>query len=847
MSPTTFGIGNALEASFNGPVDSQYGASVSITRASRSFIAVGAPGTGSVTLLQNTTGEWAPTQTLNAGQQEDKFGTSVSFTVASQDAGLVVGAPGVFAGGTNVKAGATHYYEYSRAQNRWNLLGSPMQGGNLAVNANEEFGASVSASDVYRVAVGAPGHNDGGVRAGRVYTFEYKQTENGVEWVPMSDQKLIGSLPGGRFGASVAISPDGTLMAAGSPLNSLFVVYEWRVDEWKVLFSASAPGGNKNEEFGASLVFLSNKHIAAGGPSANSEAGVVRVYELMGNGLFQQVGPDILGGNGQRIGALHSLTGTISEGSPAITVGTNNGMVRRFDHDTSSNEWIEIYDSVITSSESSSSSVAMITDGMASTFVVGKLSSSEMLVYTAERGIASNPLPATSAPVASPPGGSATPAPVAAPPGGNVTPSPVASSPATATPTSTPQNGSTPAPSKVTIVTSAPVSSPGTVPTPTPPVDPEDSTWTVLQTFSSNANGTGFGSVISGTQGVFAVSASMASGGIGNVQPYRLDNGSFIALDEIAGPTASPARFGEAIDVVSSGNGPSMVVGAPEADETQGFGGVPLGAAFYYELSSSGFTQVGSSIEPDATIFSANGRFGAAVSAAQTVRRIAVGAPSTTSSIEARNAGRVYTYEFDGTDWISLESTSIEGSVNGGRFGEDVAISSNGTRLLVGAPGDTNGLVLYFELANSVWRPIFSARGSTNDENFGTTVTIISGSGNTIAVGGPTYDGDRGVVRVFRQEIGTSDFKQLGKDIVGGPGDRLGSKSTLSGSSNKLVLGTANGNLLRYQFDDSADDWILVPLSQSVGSVSSVDTFADATEAIIGDAAKSTVTLLGLR
>ena len=55
-----------------------------------------------------------------------------------------------------------------------------------------------------------------------------------------------------------------------------------------------------------------------------------------------------------------------------------------------------------------------------------------------------------------------------------------------------------------------------------------------------------------------------------------------------------------------------------------------------------------------------NGEFGAGVAVAADTRRIAVGGPRTSLDAENLRNGRVYTYEYDGTDFVQL-ATPIDG------------------------------------------------------------------------------------------------------------------------------------------------------------------------------------------
>ena len=175
--------------------------------------------------------------------------------------------------------------------------------------------------------------------------------------------------------------------------------------------------------------------------------------------------------------------------------------------------------------------------------------------------------------------------------------------------------------------------------------------------------------------------------------------------------------------------------------------------------------------------------------------------------------GRVYIYEFDGTA-MNLQAT-LDGQEPGGRFGSALAMTASGNHLLIGAPGavgTSSGSVFYFEWDGNAWNPIFSLPGTDPTDNLGTTVEILDGVGDLIAMGAPNYDSSRGYIRVYRRVFG-SFWGQYGDDIVGEVGDFLG--TTLSaGSSTRLVAGTASGSFKVFEFVEEQNSWIGVGTNQ---------------------------------
>jgi len=75
-----------------------------------------------------------------------------------------------------------------------------------------------------------------------------------------------------------------------------------------------------------------------------------------------------------------------------------------------------------------------------------------------------------------------------------------------------------------------------------------------------------------------------------------------------------------------------------------------FGSAHVYERSESCWKEVGQIISPTNLPPEAGGEFESSVAMASDVRRIAIGAPSSSLDADNLDAGRVDTFEFDGTD-----------------------------------------------------------------------------------------------------------------------------------------------------------------------------------------------------
>lgn len=209
-------------------------------------------------------------------------------------------------------------------------------------------------------------------------------------------------------------------------------------------------------------------------------------------------------------------------------------------------------------------------------------------------------------------------------------------------------------------------------------------------------------------------------------------------------------------------------------------------------LHAQFYTQMGSDIDGAA----ANDNFGFSISLSQDGSRIAIGAPNNDDA--GQDAGQVRVYEWNGGSWTQV-GTVINGEQALDRFGFDVALSSDGTRLAVGAifnagNGINAGHVRVFEENAGIWTQLGAdIDGEGAGDNSGVSVAL-SADGNRVVVGGPANDdagAAAGHARVY--ELIAGAWVQLGSDIDGqGPGDRCGSSVAISAAGTRIAIGSPN-------------------------------------------------------
>ena len=267
-------------------------------------------------------------------EEGSSFGLTVDLALGSTP-GLLVGAPTANGRDTLIATGAAFYYQLAKNGIEWELLGSQISGDNAPRNANEMFGAAVATSDILRIAIGAPMYNEAPelLKVGQVYTYDYVNTGNGFDWVQSS--KISENVADALYGSSVAISKDGSTLAAGAPGIGAFKVLKWQTADWVEVFT-DKPNGGIGDGFGEELAMVDDMFIAVGAPDANGGAGVVRIYEKTSDSEYA-VAAEIKGAVGERVGAPGTLKMAKTSMGTSLFIGTANGLVLRYDQDSDGN------------------------------------------------------------------------------------------------------------------------------------------------------------------------------------------------------------------------------------------------------------------------------------------------------------------------------------------------------------------------------------------------------------------------------------------------------------------------------------------------------------------------------
>lgn len=206
--------------------------------------------------------------------------------------------------------------------------------------AGDRFGQTVSLSlDGNIMAIGSSFSSVNGENSGQVKVYE---NQLGV-WIQIGSD-INGEVSGDRFGRSVSLSADGSIVAFGALFDDengfatgQFNVYENQSDIWTQI-GTSINGDDGNDRLGSSISLSSDGSIVAIGAEGHGfgGAGLVRMYKNQ-TGIWTQIGNDINGeASGDRLGNSVSLS---SDGN-IVAVGSdfndgngpNSGQVRVYEN-----------------------------------------------------------------------------------------------------------------------------------------------------------------------------------------------------------------------------------------------------------------------------------------------------------------------------------------------------------------------------------------------------------------------------------------------------------------------------------------------------------------------------------
>ena len=692
----------------------------------------------------------------------DNSGRSVS--LSSDGSRVAIGANANDGGGTN--SGHVRVYQYDSST--WVQVGGDIDG----ETAGDYSGFTVSLSSVgSRVAVGAYLNDGGGTESGHVRVHEYDSSS----WVQVGGD-IDGEAAGDRSGLCVSLSSDGSRVAVGAPYNDgggtdagHVRVYQFDSSTW-IQVGGDIDGEAAEDESGISVSMSGDGSRVAIGAQFNdgggSDSGHVRVYDY-DSSTWVQVGGDI---DGEAAGDWSGRTKSISlsnDGSRvAIGAELNDGGGSDAGH-------VRVYEY-----DTLSSSWIQLGTDIDGNIVNGKsgrvsLSSDGRVVavgaYDANAGTGQVRIWQ-----------------IAHPPSGQPT--------------------------------SQPSGEPSAPPSGVPSHQPTSRDWTQLgQDIDGEAAGdyAGISVSLSGDGSRVAIGGNANDEGgsdAGHVRVYDYDSSTWVQLGEDIDGGAAGDNFGMSVSLSSDGS--RVAIGAYLNDG----GGTNSGHVRVYAYDSSTWVQVGGDIDGEAT----DDRSGLSVSLSNDGSRVAIGAYRNDGG--GSDSGHVRVYVYDSSAWIQVGG-DIDGEATDDSSGRSVSLSSDGSRVAIGAPyndggGIDAGHVRVYQFDSSAWIQVGGdIDGEAAADESGISVSL-SGDGSRVAIGAQFNDGggsDSGHVRVY--DYDSSTWVQVGGDIDGeAAGDRSGRTKSiaLSIGGSRVAIGadlndgggTDAGHVRVYEYDTLSSSWI---------------------------------------
>jgi len=269
----------------------------------------------------------------------------------------------------------------------------------------------------------------------------------------------------------------------------------------------------------------------------------------------------------------------------------------------------------------------------------------------------------------------------------------------------------------------------------------------------------------------------------GHVRIYQLVGNAWVQVGADINGEQTSDTSGTSVSLNSDGS--RVAIGAHANDGS----GSNAGHVRVYEMSGAAWVKVGDDIDGEVA-----GDFsGASVSLSSDGSRVAIG--SKTNSGGGTNAGQVRVYDLVGTSWVQVGS-DIDGEAEWDNSGGSVSLSSNGSRVAIGAIGNDGGGVLaghvrVYQLDSNAWVKIGSdIDGEAAGDQSGGSVALSS-DGSRVAIGARANDGGgdaAGQLRVY-DLIGDA-WVQVGSDIDGeAAGDESGGSVALSSDGSRATIG----------------------------------------------------------
>jgi surface protein len=299
----------------------------------------------------------------------------------------------------------------------------------------------------------------------------------------------------------------------------------------------------------------------------------------------------------------------------------------------------------------------------------------------------------------------------------------------------------------------------------------------------------------------------------GHVRIYDYNGSAWVQVGADIDGEAANDYSGYSVSLSSDGS--RVAIGAHNNDGN----GSNSGHVRIYDYNGSAWVQVGADIDGEA----ADDKSGDSVSLSSDGSRVAIGAYNNDGG--GSNSGHVRIYDYNGSAWVQV-GADIDGEAAGDRSGQEVSLSSDGSRLAIGAVnnggnGANSGHVRIFDYTpsgTSSWTQVGADIDGEATSDYSASSISLSSDGSRVAIGAEANDGNgsnSGHVRIY--DYNGTAWVQVGEDIDGeAAGDQTGSSVSLSSDGSRVAIGAyandgngSNSGHVRI-FDYNGSAWVQV-------------------------------------
>lgn len=248
---------------------------------------------------------------------------------------------------------------------------------------------------------------------------------------------------------------------------------------------------------------------------------------------------------------------------------------------------------------------------------------------------------------------------------------------------------------------------------------------------------------------------------------------------------------------------------------------------FAHSTANAQFTQIGQKIDPVAINVDFGAEFGSSLSLSSNGKIAIIGAPH-----DKGDVGAAFIYTLTQCGWEVSEKLIGSNGLSGTLQGYSVDISADGNTAVIGAPKDNGwvGAAWIFAKTGSTWAQVkkIIPTDASGQAEFGASVAI-SADGGTVIIGGPGDNNGLGAAWIFRKSGNWAQTfsKMLGSDIrtSGAYPAHQGISVDISGDGGTAVVGAHN--------QDTRDGGVII-YTLLVGNYLETEFFAGAPGVMLG-------------